>query len=392
MAHVVNTDLVQDLKAHGARNIEACFNCGNCTAVCPLSKDDVAFPRRIIRYVQTGMKDRLCGALEPWLCYYCGQCSETCPRNAKPGELMMAARRYLIGAYDWTGIGRRLYLDSRVELGVILGLAAIVVVLFVFFAGPMTTELTPEGGVKLNTFAPARVIELLDWGMGGLLAVLLLSNVWRMHRWIMRREPGLKVPFEAYVRGLATLFTHFFTQRQWLGCKSEGEKFTATKWFKHFCIFAGYVTMFVLIVVFLRWFQTDAVHPIWHPQRWLGYIATGALLYGVGSALVGRWQKRHESHKHSHPSDWIFLVLLMLTTVSGILVHLFRINGLAYATYVTYVIHMAVLVPMLVVEVPFSKWAHLAYRPVALYLQQVQQLARETQARTGNLEAQPAQP
>ena len=114
MAHVANTDLVTDLKALGARDIDACFNCGNCTAVCPLSRDEVSFPRRIIRYAQTGMEDRLRSSLAPWRCYYCGACSETCPRNAQPGELMMAARRYLTAAYDWTGLVRRLYLDLRV--------------------------------------------------------------------------------------------------------------------------------------------------------------------------------------------------------------------------------------------------------------------------------------
>ncbi|MBN2508375.1 MAG: 4Fe-4S ferredoxin [Verrucomicrobia bacterium] len=390
MAHVVNPDLVQDLKAFGARDIEACFNCGTCTAICPLSKDGVVFPRRIIRYVQTGMEHRLLCSLEPWLCYYCGECSETCPRNAQPGELMMAARRYLTAAYDWTGLGRRLYLDVRVELGAILGLAALVVALFVLLGGPMTTELTPEGGVQLNTFAPAHVIELLDWAVGGVLAVLLLSNVWRMHRWIVGGETGLKVPLGAYARGLSTLLIHFFTQKQWLGCTPGLTRITTTRWFKHFCIFAGYVTMFVLIVMFLRWFQTDAVHPVWHPQRWVGYMATGGLLYGVSNALIGRWRRREELHKHSHPSDWIFLVLLWLTTVTGILVHIFRIHGLPHATYITYVIHLAVLVPMLVIEVPFSKWAHLAYRPVAIYLQQVVQQARAAQAANPSPQPQPA--
>jgi len=73
MAHVVNTDLIRELKDFGAGDIDACFNCGNCTAVCPLSKDEVAFPRRIIRYAQTGMEARLRGSLEPWMCYYCGR-------------------------------------------------------------------------------------------------------------------------------------------------------------------------------------------------------------------------------------------------------------------------------------------------------------------------------
>jgi quinone-modifying oxidoreductase, subunit QmoC len=38
------------------------------------------------------------------------------------------------------------------------------------------------------------------------------------------------------------------------------------------------------------------------------------------------------------------------------------------ATYVMYTVHMAIAVPMLAVEVPFGKWAHLLYRPLALYV------------------------
>jgi hypothetical protein len=42
-------------------------------------------------------------------------------------------------------------------------------------------------------------------------------------------------------------------------------------------------------------------------------------------------------------------------------------------TYVLYVVHMMCAIPMLVLEVPFSKWAHLAFRPVVLYLTKVKE-------------------
>jgi Fe-S oxidoreductase len=44
-------------------------------------------------------------------------------------------------------------------------------------------------------------------------------------------------------------------------------------------------------------------------------------------------------------------------------------------TYVMYVIHLAVAVPMLVVEVPFGKWSHLFYRPLAIFLTTVREKA-----------------
>jgi heterodisulfide reductase subunit C/quinone-modifying oxidoreductase subunit QmoC len=41
---------------------------------------------------------------------------------------------------------------------------------------------------------------------------------------------------------------------------------------------------------------------------------------------------------------------------------------------------MAIVVPMLVVEVPFGKWGHMFYRPFAAYLAAVKQGAAETAA------------
>jgi heterodisulfide reductase subunit C/quinone-modifying oxidoreductase subunit QmoC len=55
----------------------------------------------------------------------------------------------------------------------------------------------------------------------------------------------------------------------------------------------------------------------------------------------------------------------------------FRLAGLPLATYSTYVVHMAIVVPMLVVEVPFGKWGHMFYRPFAAYLAAVKQGAAE---------------
>jgi hypothetical protein len=76
-------------------------------------------------------------------------------------------------------------------------------------------------------------------------------------------------------------------------------------------------------------------------------------------------------HRFSHLSDWLFPILLLLTAITGILVHVLRLSNLAMPTYYMYTAHMAIAVPMLVVEVPFGKWAHLLYRPLAIYVDAV---------------------
>jgi nitrate reductase gamma subunit len=81
----------------------------------------------------------------------------------------------------------------------------------------------------------------------------------------------------------------------------------------------------------------------------------------------------------SHHSDYIFPVLLFLIALTGILVHIFRLSGMPMATYVSYVAHLAVEVPMVVTFVAFSKWSHLAYRPLGLYFANLKKTALQLQ-------------
>jgi hypothetical protein len=69
----------------------------------------------------------------------------------------------------------------------------------------------------------------------------------------------------------------------------------------------------------------------------------------------------------------MFLILLQLTTLTGIFIHFTRLLDWPLTTYILYVVHLMVAVPMLVLEVPFAKWAHLMFRPVVLYATSVKE-------------------
>jgi heterodisulfide reductase subunit C len=370
----INPDFAKELKEYGALDFNACYNCGNCTALCSLSDEENSFPRKMIRLCVLGLEDELQASADPWLCYYCGECSETCPQLTDPGELMMALRRYLTAKYDWTGLASKIYTSKIWEFGTIFFLAALILVLFLIFHGPMTTELTEQGGVKLNTFAPWRQIEIGDWVMAGFLSFFLISNIFNMYLKIVRSRKDIKIPIIVYFTQLWTPILHFATQMQFSKCNTQlsNKKYEfSTYWIIHWFLMTSYGVMLILIVVFLGWFQTDNIYEWWHPQRILGYYATLGLTIGLIYFFIERVKKKSEKSKHSHVTDWTFLVLLFLTTISGILVHIFRIYGLPYPTYYMYVFHIMVLFPMLMIEVPFSKWSHLAYRPVAIYFSNI---------------------
>jgi quinone-modifying oxidoreductase subunit QmoC len=70
-------------------------------------------------------------------------------------------------------------------------------------------------------------------------------------------------------------------------------------------------------------------------------------------------------------------VLLLVVALTGILQHIFRYLGMPLPTYYTYVIHLAFTAPMLILEVPFGKWAHAYFRPLAVYFQAVKEKAAQ---------------
>ena len=137
--------------------------------------------------------------------------------------------------------------------------------------------------------------------------------------------------------------------------------------------------MLVLIVPLLWWFQTDNIYPLYHPQRWVGYYATIVLLYASSEILIGRYRRREELHRFSHPTDWLFPTFILVSSVTGILVHIFRYAGWAWPTYIIYVIHLMAVLAMLDTEVGIGKWTHMIYRPLAMYLDAVKKRAYESQ-------------
>ncbi len=375
----VDPTLGTELAAFGGQTLGRCFSCGNCTAVCGLSKGDTVFPRKIIRYLQVGLSDRLLESPEPWLCYYCGTCSSTCPRDAEPGELMMATRRWLVSRYDWTGLSRRLYLSEAWEFGLLALIALFVLALFVVPGwlglpfGFAAVNADAAAHVRLDLFAPTRIVHYGDWTLAGLLVVLLGINAARMVAFFKRGMGSLKVPLSVWAGQAYQILVHGVTQRRWLQCDND----TLVRWLLHFLLVTGYATMLLLVVVFLPWFQRE--HADFHYTALLGYYGTATILGVTAWAMLGRLQKREQQHRFSHVSDWTFLVLLFLTALSGIFVHIVRLLDLAWPTYVLYVAHLMIAVPMLIVEVPFGKWNHLVFRPVAQYLVAVREAAQARQ-------------
>ena len=369
MAVHADPRLVAELETYGAQDVLKCYHCGNCTAVCPFSKEPFIFPRKSMRYLQMGLREKLKGNLEPWLCYYCGECSEQCPREAEPGETMMSMRRWLTAQYDFTGISNLLYRSWYMELLLIIVIAAITGIGFYTFGSGQGNIHVYDGP---GAFLPSSAIHHFDWTMATILSTFLLINCIRMWWVTMGRDPKLKVTPAMYAKRAWLLVLHFLTQKRYSECDRKGP------WRLHIVLMLSYVSMLVLIMFFLPVVQAGPRINWW--AHALGYAATAGLLTTVAMALVGRIRKSATHYKHSHETDWIFLIMLFYVALTGILQHVCHRWGSPYAANVIYLAHLMGVVPMLVLEVPFSKWAHMCYRPLAMYFSHLQVDALEAQA------------
>jgi heterodisulfide reductase subunit C1 len=105
--------LVNDIRY--TEGLNACMNCGICTAICPAAEFYEYDPRSIITVVQSGDEPQIRELLEGdtiWLCGQCMSCKTRCPRGNCPGLIISVLRKIsqVTGAFIQSAKGRQQYL------------------------------------------------------------------------------------------------------------------------------------------------------------------------------------------------------------------------------------------------------------------------------------------
>jgi quinone-modifying oxidoreductase, subunit QmoC len=373
MAHTVDPTFVNELARYGASDMKACFNCGNCTAVCSLTAQGATFPRKFIRYAQLGMKERLAASKEMWLCYYCGDCSATCPRQAEPGEFVAAARRYIISQYDPTKLARRLYTSKVFTIGFFISIAAILTLIMMAGYGSMPTD-----ALRLGTFIKVEYVHYTGQAVmiiAGAIALLsLVTMVSRLNQALsgtpndagpVQDEEGNKSSFWT---ALKAAFFEVASQTRFDQCNTEPVPWYVGRRFVHLSIMWGFLGLLAATGLDLLLKEPFSQVPIYYPMRLLGTVAGLFVLYGTSVALINRIKQPDKYASNSLLSDWLFLGLLWGVTLTGFIVELsvYLPSG-SVGAYGVFLVHV-VGAMMLVLMLPFTKFAHAVLRPVALFI------------------------
>jgi quinone-modifying oxidoreductase, subunit QmoC len=364
--------LLGEIRRYGTFDSAACYQCGSCTLSCELVNESATFPRRSIRFALLGLRRPLLGSLEPWICHDCGECSIVCPRHAEPRISMVTLRRFLSAQYDWSGITSRLLQSKAWYLGSLIFIAVLTFALILgyhLWKVPMTVGTLAATDLGLEHMFPIIIYYTLVVILFPL--ALLLSRIYRVWRLTMTGDGHSGIPFSTYAAEAWIYVYQSVTQRFMRKCPEKG------RWLGHWLLAFGTVVMLTIKTFGLRWFQTDNIYPIYNPQRWVGYLAAGFILYGIGDILVGRWRAQKEIYKETGFNDLVFPVLIVLVVLSGLVAHILRYCGFGLSCHYAYALHVIVATPLLLIEMSFGKWSHMVYRPLALYFMAVRERANK---------------
>lgn len=84
-------------KKPGGESIFYCFQCGKCTATCPIRRFEEYYkPRHIIRAILLGLRDIILSSDVIWLCAACYSCTERCPQGVKITDIIRSVRNLAV--------------------------------------------------------------------------------------------------------------------------------------------------------------------------------------------------------------------------------------------------------------------------------------------------------
>ena len=84
----IKSRLQDTLEKGCGQKVRQCYQCGKCSAGCPISFQMDYLPNQIIRMIQLGLEKQVLSSKTIWLCVSCQTCTARCPRQIDIAEIM----------------------------------------------------------------------------------------------------------------------------------------------------------------------------------------------------------------------------------------------------------------------------------------------------------------
>jgi quinone-modifying oxidoreductase subunit QmoC len=373
-------DFIDRVVAAGGGDLKKCYQCATCSVVCELSDGKKPFPRKEMIWAQWGLKDRLMADPDVWICHQCNDCSTKCPRGARPGDVLAAVRKEVVHHYAVPSFLSR-WANEVAFLPLFLLVSAFFLVAALGVRGPLEQALGvgPPHGFYAEFFPHWLLIGffMLFTGLALAAAVVGIVRYWRAMSAADEAE-GSNAPAQDLLTSIMSTLKAILTHDKFEKCQNQAPRRIA-----HLSAFYGFLALFVVTLwaVFDLYFlplvgiETSYPFSLQHPMKLLANLGCAVLLFGCVKAIAER-MNGEKGAVASTAFDWIFVWLLLSVTVTGLATEILRFavepvthgsqgTNLANAALAVYFVHL-VLVFQLLVYLPYSKFAHIVYRTVAM--------------------------
>jgi heterodisulfide reductase subunit C2 len=87
---------ITDIAGLDRLNVADCYQCGKCSAGCPMAEHADLLPNQLVRLVQMGRIDRALRCEAIWKCVSCMTCSTRCPKSVDCAGVMDMLRQVAV--------------------------------------------------------------------------------------------------------------------------------------------------------------------------------------------------------------------------------------------------------------------------------------------------------
>lgn len=81
-------DLVKEVNTLSGLKLKGCYQCGKCSASCPMTFQMDYPPHQLIRLAQLGLREMVLTSSTIWVCVSCLTCTARCPKDIDIARLM----------------------------------------------------------------------------------------------------------------------------------------------------------------------------------------------------------------------------------------------------------------------------------------------------------------
>lgn len=373
---------IKRIKDQGGDTVKKCYQCATCSAVCDLSPEDSPFPRKEMLWASWGLKDRLVSDPDVWLCHQCADCTVYCPRGAKPGDVLNAVRGTVIEENAFPRfMGKAV--GSPKALPVLILVAAAVIFFIMAMSGtkvldaetgeyvktgewgfsvPVSPAL-PEGGHVEGYFGNFLSHLWVDATFILVSLLVLICVVVSMLRfWNSMKKMSGVTDSPSFIAGLVGTIKEIATHSTFNNCTTNKPRFLG-----HLLLFYGFVgaAITTTLAFGLILIGQEPPIPLLHPVKILGNISLILLLVGILMLIFRRMGDSDDQVGKGGYINTVFLGVIFVVILTGGLTQVFRLADARLLAYLAYYIHLTAVF-FLIAYAPFSKFAHIFYRTLAI--------------------------